>query len=39
MPGPDGTLWMMTNNTDGRGDPRAGDDRIVQVRLAALEEG
>jgi glucose/arabinose dehydrogenase len=39
MPGPDGTLWMMTNNTDGRGDPRDGDDRIVQVRLTGLEEG
>ena len=27
------TLWVMTNNTDGRGDPRAGDDRIVQFSL------
>jgi glucose/arabinose dehydrogenase len=33
VPGPDGTLWMMTNNTDGRGDPREGDDRILQVEL------
>jgi glucose/arabinose dehydrogenase len=38
-PGPDGSLWMMTNNTDGRGDPRDGDDRILQVRLAPLAEG
>jgi glucose/arabinose dehydrogenase len=38
-PGPDGTLWMMTNNTDGRGSPREGDDRIVQVRLTELVEG
>lgn len=30
---PDGTLWMVTSNTDGRGDPADGDDRIVQVRL------
>ena len=32
--GPDGTLWFMSNNTDGRGDPAAGDDRIYQVRVA-----
>lgn len=34
VPGPNGTLWMLTNNTDGRGDPRDGDDRILQVTLA-----
>lgn len=28
---PDGRLLVLTNNTDGRGDPRAGDDRIVQI--------
>lgn len=28
---PDGGLWLLTNNTDGRGDPRDGDDRIVRV--------
>jgi glucose/arabinose dehydrogenase len=38
-PGPDGSLWMLTNNTDGRGSPREGDDRIVQVRLTELVEG
>ncbi|MFZ7087861.1 PQQ-dependent sugar dehydrogenase [Curtobacterium sp. RRHDQ10] len=27
-------LWFVTNNTDGRGDPRAGDDRIVSVDLS-----
>jgi glucose/arabinose dehydrogenase len=30
---PDGTLWFLTNNTDGRGDPGAGDDRILSVPL------
>jgi glucose/arabinose dehydrogenase len=38
-PGPDGSLWMLTNNTDGRGDARDGDDRILQVRLTELVEG
>jgi glucose/arabinose dehydrogenase len=35
-PGPDGSLWMLTNNTDGRGDVRDGDDRILQVALTEL---
>lgn len=26
-----GGVWMLTNNTDGRGDPAEGDDRIVLV--------
>ncbi|MFK3679075.1 PQQ-dependent sugar dehydrogenase [Microbacterium sp. NPDC090218] len=30
---PDGALWMLTNNTDGRGDPEEGDDRILRVPL------
>lgn len=28
--GPDGRLWLLTSNTDGRGQPRKGDDRLVQ---------
>ncbi len=31
---PDGRLWFLTNNTDGRGDPQPGDDRILAVDLA-----
>ncbi len=28
---PDGALWIVTNNTDGRGSPRDGDDHTLAV--------
>lgn len=29
--GPDGALYALTNNTDGRGSPSEGDDRVVRI--------
>jgi glucose/arabinose dehydrogenase len=29
--GPDGALYFLTNNTDGRGSPEPGDDRIYRI--------
>jgi len=37
--GPDGTLWMLSSNTDGRGDLRSGDDKLIQVGLSTAPSG
>jgi glucose/arabinose dehydrogenase len=29
--GPDGNLWMLTSNTDGRGEPSEKDDRLLHL--------
>jgi glucose/arabinose dehydrogenase len=39
VPGPDGTLWVLTNNTDGRGNPAEDDDKLLQIQLTELVEG
>jgi glucose/arabinose dehydrogenase len=31
--GQDGYLYMLTNNRDGRGEPKPGDDKIIRLRL------
>ncbi|MGO1591697.1 MAG: PQQ-dependent sugar dehydrogenase [Ancrocorticia sp.] len=36
---PDESLWILTNNTDGRGQPGDGDDKILRVDLDVAEVG
>lgn len=31
--GPDGALYISTSNTDGRGNPKAGDDKIIRIKF------
>ncbi|MFD7918693.1 PQQ-dependent sugar dehydrogenase [Streptomyces sp. NPDC059740] len=34
LPAGDSQLWLVTSNTDGRGKPRRGDDRILRLRVS-----
>ncbi|MGC9382491.1 PQQ-dependent sugar dehydrogenase [Streptomyces sp. MH13] len=33
VPAGDGKLWLVTSNTDGRGDAKDGDDRILELEV------
>lgn len=37
--GPDGAIYALTNNTDGRGSPRDGDDRILRIVPPGRRDG
>jgi glucose/arabinose dehydrogenase len=36
MEAPDGGVWILTNNTDGRGSAGEDDDRIIRIELPAV---
>ncbi|MFY4717435.1 PQQ-dependent sugar dehydrogenase [Streptomyces sp. LaBMicrA B280] len=33
-PAGDGKLWLITSNTDGRGHPKKGDDRVLELQVS-----
>lgn len=35
--GPDGNIYVLTNNRDGRGTPQANDDKIIRINPALLQ--
>lgn len=35
--GPDGNFYLFTNNTDGRGSPKEGDDKIIKINSNVFE--
>ncbi len=35
--GPDNQLYVLTNNTDGRGNAKAGDDRIIRINPESIK--
>lgn len=35
--GPDGSIYMTTSNTDGRGEPRDGDDKVIRINPDMFE--
>lgn len=35
--GPDGYLYILTNNTDGRGTPQENDDKLIRVNFGVFE--
>lgn len=39
IPGPGDTIWVLTNNTDGRGNPQPGDDKLLQIPLQERPAG
>lgn len=34
--GPDGNLYLLTSNLDGRGRPVSGDDRIIRINASRI---
>lgn len=35
--GPDGYLYILTNNRDGRGVPKTGDDKLIRIKPESLQ--